>query len=184
MVGIGRPSARSVNNASQRPPPHQARALALGSARVSPTEDDWLNAPVESRKVNKAGPGTGPESSSCCYITTAACKSLGLPDDCDALVTLRRFRDEVLLQTPAGRRDIQTYYATAPAIVEAIDRQPEPHAIYASIFAGTIEPALAAVHARDYHQAHRLFADLVESMQQRFPDSGTDADGHGRSAIS
>jgi hypothetical protein len=33
-------------------------------------------------------------------------RSANVPDDCDELTTLRRFRDSVLLRTPAGRCEV------------------------------------------------------------------------------
>ena len=67
-------------------------------------------------------------------------KALGLPDDCEALTTLRRFRDEVMLKSHSGRRDVAKYYATAPAVVATIDRLPNAPAIYRSIYGEYLSP--------------------------------------------
>ena len=66
--------------------------------------------------------GMVPQRATCCpcYITTAACTALGLPDECEELQTLRWFRDNVLTDE-AGLALVGRYYEQAPAIVRAID---------------------------------------------------------------
>ena len=99
-----------------------------------------------------------------CYLTTAACRTLGLPDDCTELQTLRRFRDEVLLPDSAGRREVAAYYETAPRIVSAIDRRADAAAIYRRIFADTIRPAVAAIQGGDMPRAYDLYRSMVLSL--------------------
>ena len=62
------------------------------------------------------GPAAGGGGNRCmrCYISTAACAALGLADDCDELMQLRRFRDEILLKSHRGAQDVREYYAAAP----------------------------------------------------------------------
>lgn len=103
-----------------------------------------------------------------CYISTATCASLGLPDDCEELTLLRRYRDSVLLGTPQGRRDVQTYYDTAPQIVAAIDAQPDAALIYREIFATSLAPALDALRRSDFDRAYTLYRQLVAQLQTRF----------------
>jgi hypothetical protein len=98
---------------------------------------------------------------SCCYITTAVCNALGLGDDCDELMALRGFRDEVLLQTEQGKQDVAQYYAIAPAIVAAIDQCPDARAIYDDLYRRYIAPAVAALAAGQPAQSDRLFRALV-----------------------
>jgi hypothetical protein len=103
-----------------------------------------------------------------CYITTATAAALGLPDDCAELTVLRRFRDEVLLRCPSGRRDVQEYYATAPAIVAAIDRLPEAGAIYRHLYRQSIAPAVAAVRAGRHADAYAIYRRLVGEAHDRY----------------
>jgi hypothetical protein len=104
-----------------------------------------------------------PKSGSCwCYITTATVASLGLPDDCDELTLLRRFRDEVLLVSPSGRLAVEEYYATAPRIVAAIDRLPHAGAIYRQLFYQNIAPAVAAIRAGSFTDAFAIYRKLVQ----------------------
>lgn len=103
-----------------------------------------------------------------CYISTATCASLGLPDDCEELTLLRFYRDSVLLRTPEGRRDVQTYYDTAPQIVAAIDARPDAAIIYRDIFAKSLAPAIAALRRTDFDQAYTLYRQLVTQLQSRY----------------
>lgn len=59
-----------------------------------------------------------------CFLTTASCEVIGLEDDCWELRTLRRFRDEWLVNQDGGRADIDRYYAEAPAIAQRLRRDP------------------------------------------------------------
>ena len=54
-----------------------------------------------------------------CFLTTACCEVLGLPDDCFELRTLRRYRDETLAAMPGGNAAIAAYYR-----IGALDPRP------------------------------------------------------------
>lgn len=58
--------------------------------------------------------------SSRCFVATAAC---GTPDH-HYVEELRRFRDEVLLPTVAGRRLVAAYERTSPPVAEMIAKSP------------------------------------------------------------
>jgi hypothetical protein len=103
-----------------------------------------------------------------CYLTTATCGALLLPDDCHELTTLRWFRDAVLLADPDGRRDVAEYYATAPTVVAAIDRSADPESVYESVYAGTIAPAVAAIERGEFDRAYRLYKDLVAGLRAAY----------------
>jgi hypothetical protein len=109
-----------------------------------------------------------PKGKSWCYITTATVTALGLPDDCDELTLLRRFRDEVLLATPSGRREVEAYYATAPTIVAAINRLGDSQAVYRHLFHHRIAPAVAAVRAGRHADAYAIYRRLVEEAGHRY----------------
>lgn len=130
---------------------------------VEPDDPVWYECIEKADKVSfthqdedLVGPKRG-----CCYITTATCHRRGLPDDCEELTILRRFRDTVLLADAADRADVAEYYATAPAIVAAIDARPDADAIYDQLYDRLIRPAVNAVENGDAATAKRLFADLV-----------------------
>jgi hypothetical protein len=126
--------------------PSQAtnRYMALAIAQPAPAQ---------------GGGGGGGGSCGClhCYITTAACSAMGLPDDCQELTALRRYRDAVLLTTERGAAEVAEYYATAPSIVAALDKRDDAAAIYRVLYHQHIRPAAVAAEAGEYQTAYRLF---------------------------
>jgi hypothetical protein len=118
-----------------------------------------------SQVVTEAPPKSG---NRWCYITTATAGALGLPDDCAELTALRRFRDEVLLSCAAGRHEVREYYATAPAIVAAIDRLPDAGAVYRHLYRQSIAPAVAAVLAGRHAEAYGIYRRLVGEARDRY----------------
>ncbi|OHX37404.1 hypothetical protein BJL95_02455 [Methylomonas sp. LWB] len=101
--------------------------------------------------------------SSCCkcYIATATCLALGLPDDCEELKTLRWFRDNVLLKTVDGTQDVEAYYRDAPSIVAEIDRRTNSSDIYLGIFRQVVQPAVEAIRHQDYEGANAIFKRIL-----------------------
>lgn len=86
------------------------------------------------------------ESNKGCFISTAACMSSGLPDDCSELTYLRQMRDAYLAHSPTGRAMIASYYRWAPEVVELIDRSPQREAVYLEVMARIADmPASASV---------------------------------------
>ena len=103
-----------------------------------------------------------------CFITTATCSTLGLPDDNTWLNTLRWYRDEILLKSPQGREDVATYYVMAPKIVTAIEQVHRPMDIYIRIFEESLKPAVRAIHAGRHDQAYRLYKNMVNQLADRY----------------
>lgn len=135
--------------------PYGAPSVSDGPREAFTAASDPGNRYMALSVANAAGEATG-----CCvqcYITTATCGAMGLADDCDELERLRAFRDDVLLASPGGAREVAEYYAAAPGIVAAIDRRPDRMAIYRLLHADHIAPAAAAAAAGDNATAHRLF---------------------------
>lgn len=100
----------------------------------------------------------------CCYLSSACCEHLGLPDDCDELETLRRYRDDVLARTREGRRDIETYYRQAPEIVRQIEALASRKQIYSVIYSAYLLPAVQLIQAGDNEKAYRVYKALVADL--------------------
>lgn len=73
-------------------------------------------------------------SSGGCWLTSACCEAKGLSDDCDELIRLRLFRDDVLAKMPDGEEKIKFYYIHGPRIVKQINASPQKKEIYDKIF--------------------------------------------------
>jgi len=113
--------------------------------------------------------GAANQGCCCCYITTATCNSVGKSDDCTELAALRGFRDNVLAQTPDGRRDIARYYQTAPKYVAEIDAQADASTRYSRIFADYIAPSVAAIYRGDMVNAERIYREMLSDLSRQFP---------------
>lgn len=88
-----------------------------------------------------------------CYITTAVCRSLNLPDDNRILKTLRKFRDEYC----GGKPGLKVYYATAPAIVRAIDARKDSAECYRQLLRRYILPACRMIESGFNDSAYRIY---------------------------
>jgi hypothetical protein len=102
---------------------------------------------------------------SACFITTAVCESLGLPDDCEPLQLLRAFRDSYMMATPDGRGDVQHYYSIAPEIVARIDALPDRNKRYQTIYTTYLRDTLQSVRAFRHEEARRLYRQMVADLE-------------------
>lgn len=100
-----------------------------------------------------------------CFITTAVCLSLGKPDNCDELMTMRGFRDNWLRRQPGGEALVADYYNTAPDIVKQIDKQPDRKAVYQSIYEDYIRPCVENAKAGRFADSERIYVNMVTSLK-------------------
>ncbi len=103
-----------------------------------------------------------------CFLTTACCDHLGLPDDCWELQTLRRFRDDVLYALPGGAEDIATYYEKAPVIVERLRVDPDRSSVLDRIYARHILPSAQHAIAGDDVSTRRVYTSMMLDLSQRY----------------
>jgi len=73
---------------------------------------------------NESGGGEESSGGSFCFLTSACCEAMGLPDNCMELTLLREFRDGFLAKQRDGRRLTRDYYRMAPIIVRRINASP------------------------------------------------------------
>lgn len=102
-----------------------------------------------------------------CFLTTACCDVLGLPDDCFELRTLRHYRDETLAAMPGGNAAIVAYYSIAPSI---LDRLPpdERTTLLLSVYARFIFPSAIAARLGLNALAYRLYARMMDELVRDF----------------
>ena len=98
-----------------------------------------------------------------CFITTACCEVLGLPDTCFELRALRRYRDEVLANTPDGPANIALYYALAPALLNALEDKKRAE-ILRNLYARFILPSAIAAHLGFDRLAFRFYARMMQKL--------------------
>lgn len=101
---------------------------------------------------------TTTESDSSCFITTAACLALNLGDDCEALNALRRFRDEHISGDHAdGDLLVKEYYRIGPTLVQHIEAERDPSAIYRGLWENYILPSYHYIETKEWHEAKMIF---------------------------
>ena len=106
-----------------------------------------------------------------CYITTATCQEYGKSDNCYELTMFRSFRDTWLRKQPDGEQLIKRYYATAPALVELINKQPNRRAIYRYLNEAYLSKCLQYIEDGENVKCKELYIDMVEFLygeQQRW----------------
>lgn len=103
-----------------------------------------------------------------CFITTATCTAVGKPDTCDELTAFRKFRDEVLLASPAGRQLVDEYYHIAPAIVVCISQENDSAAFYKNLYDQYILPGYTALTQGNCDEAVQLYSRMVISLAERY----------------
>ncbi len=103
-----------------------------------------------------------------CYITTAACETLGLPDDCYELNLLRSYRDTFLRESPDGDALIGEYYDLAPSIVKHIGQQPNARDIYRSIWEKWLQPCVAMIENGELEECREHYKDMFYTMKERY----------------
>ncbi len=103
-----------------------------------------------------------------CYITTAVCRSLGRPDDCYELNTLRDYRDSYLLSTDEGREIVQEYYNIAPTIVKRIDKKAEADEIYENIWKTYLSPCITMIENGENEKCRDLYSSMVRKLEAQY----------------
>ena len=105
---------------------------------------DWLSDELIGRIERK---------SKGCFLSTACCSFMGLPDDCPDLNLLREFRDEFLSATKWGRLLVEHYYRVAPLILAEIHRRQDREVILHGIYTGLVAPSVKKIRSGNYGEA-------------------------------
>lgn len=106
-------------------------------------------------------------SSGGCIFTSACCAYLGLPDDCDELSTLRKYRDGYMRSLPDGNEMIEEYYRIAPPIVEIIDSRKDKDSIYKSIYE-TVKKCVLLIKADKNEEALEEYKNMVLGLEEKY----------------
>lgn len=109
-----------------------------------------------------------------CLLATAACESLGLPEDWIELELLRQFRDAELSGTQSGRAAIDRYYALAPAVIAVVRQSADPDGLLRHVHRRFVARGAAAVAVGDGEAAKRVLLQLLGDMAEvlaRGPDA-------------
>lgn len=105
------------------------------------------------------------KSSGGCFLTTACVEHKGLPDDCHELTSMRRFRDEWLVDQPGGREEVAEYYAIAPCIVAHINARPDADEVWEKLYQEYILPCVEKVDVGEFEGAHGVYQAMVKTAK-------------------
>lgn len=139
-------------------PPHLLRLQHLTPESESPLEQSPQESSSE-KKDRKEKPGSVDGKK--CFLTTACMDARGRSDHCYELTVLRRFRDEYLLATAAGRALVGEYYRIAPKIVGDIDARPDGKLIWANLYARLVLQSVAFIEDERYPEAVAHYREVV-----------------------
>ena len=132
-----------------------------GKNRARTTAGNWRKKRDDAGKSRKSKGSSGKKG---CFITTAACEFMMLPDDCVQLRTLRSFRDSYLEETPEGRKLVEEYYRVAPGLVPLVKNEDIAAVVWRAVTA-TVE----LIEKRQSEEAVEEYQKLVVWLQSRQP---------------
>lgn len=99
-----------------------------------------------------------------CFITTAVCEVLKLPDNNYILNTFRKFRDEFM----GGKKGVKEYYEIAPKIVAEINKMPEARIVYMDILRNDLLPALICIETGELEIAEKIYSNMVLQLKEMY----------------
>ena len=102
-------------------------------------------------------------SSSFCYITTAACNILGLPDDNDYLTTLREFRKNVLRTNKEYYKLLVLYDVVGPKISASLLNDQKKEVIAKTIMS-VVEKACDYINDNKYNEAINKYYNMTMEL--------------------
>ena len=112
--------------------------------------------------------GKLPSDSGNCYLSTACIEAMNLPDDCYELNLLRQFRDNYVLATEEGKKDIAHYYAVAPVIVSKIKLARDSQETLSRIYSTLIIPCVNLIEAGKLSEAYTLYKEFSTELEKEY----------------
>lgn len=94
-------------------------------------------------------------------MTTACVEWKGLPDDCEELQILRKYRDTYMKSFEDGKKDVAQYYEIAPNIVGHIANRPDKDKILEWIYTELVVPCVELIKEGKYAEAHWHYKTYV-----------------------
>lgn len=132
--------------------------------------DNVLNWTTDVKKglgINSDRGGLGVQlGGSSCFLTTAACEFMQMPDDCWVLTLARKFRDTYMASSLDLATEIVDYYETAPKIVAAINTLENKSKVWKNIFWEFVIPFVVLVGKNENEKAHQKYKELVAEAKK------------------
>lgn len=161
MQGVLNSAQSNVNSTADRAYSYQSQALTsmqqLGNRQL-----DVLQYGI--KRATKSG--------GFCFITTAVCEHMGLPDDCSELQTLRNFRDTYMTKgvgAKARAKLVKEYYEVAPGIVDGLNKLPENERahVYHVLRYNFLTVCMCQISQGDNENALVTYTSMVDFAKQK-----------------
>lgn len=123
----------------------------------------------EKRSYSSTSSYSSSSSSDFCFITTAACLALNESKDCEQLNELRRFRDVYISGDGEDGDDlVAEYYRIGPTIVQYIDSEWNPFAIYTELWQDFVLPSCKMIKINQCDGAKQLYVEMVKLLCEKY----------------
>ena len=109
-----------------------------------------------------------PKRSSGCIITTAVCNALGKGDDCEELMMLRDYRDDIKEKNPVIADLIEEYYRIAPLLIKKIDECKNRIDIYKNLWRNFISLTCNMIYNKNFAAATSKYIEMVVLLCEKY----------------
>jgi hypothetical protein len=93
--------------------------------------------------------------------------SRGLPDDCEELTILRKFRDEYVSLQPNGEELVNFYYFYSPRIVTQLNHHRHSRRLYDQLYL-VIRYCVNLIKKGELHKAMEAYIEMCLVLQKKF----------------
>lgn len=103
-----------------------------------------------------------------CYITTAVCQSLNLPEDCKELLMLKDYRDNILALEEDGEDIIHEYYNIAPTIIKRINKTENNAEEYHALYDDYISKCIENIENKQYEACKNHYIKMINNLKEKY----------------
>ena len=107
------------------------------------------------------------EAKSACILSSACITARGLPDDCDELTILRKFREDYLEGTARGNSILQEYQNISGQILQWIDRSDDRLVLYNDLYRRLVRGTVDLLCLGQIEAAINHYRVIVREYQRR-----------------
>jgi hypothetical protein len=143
---------------------YNPRGFFSNSASTAAT----LSSSLMQQKLRHKQLGCQQDKGSGCFVTTAAVRALGLPDDCEALKVLRQYRDGWLRHQAFGRSVLSEYGSRGPAMVQRIESRREAKDIWQQIYDEVVLRAARLASEGRNEEVHKFYERSMADLWARY----------------
>lgn len=102
-----------------------------------------------------------------CLLSSACVAARGLPDDCDELTTLRKFRSNHLEGTPRGDMILKEYQIISGQILRWIEGRSDRKSLYDDLYRRLVRGTVELIRVEQIEAAINHYQAIVREYQKR-----------------